>query len=587
MYFKMKPFWLSKFSSRYIFIALILVAVMLIIYGVSDGNERPKLESLKTKPSKMIKSHPSSDENEYMTQSQSHLLMQRQKEQLLLAGINMKKEPSLTHVSRDTEHTLEYRVVHLDLKGAPPKVSYFEELFPFLKAHGANGILMEYEDMFPYSGPYFENVPAYNAYSASDIKEILRLAEVNKIEVIPLIQTFGHLEFFLKLKQNMDMREVFSNAGSLCPTHNKTMKVLHAMIDQVVHMHPNLKYLHIGSDEVYEVGRCGRCIEKLKQENWKKGQLFLHHVKSVARYVRTTYPHVMPLVWEDMFRTLTFAELFESGISQWVEPVVWNYHPNILMHITSDVWSMYSHNFKNIWIASAFKGATGPDELLTNFTYHLENHMSWMAIVEQFKHQVNFRGIMMTGWQRYDHFSVLCELLPIGIPSLILNLYYIQNYKHTYFMDTPSKLLDLLQCDITFPPHGGGSQCAFPGARILNIAQRFYLLKNELDNPLTGINNPVARGWLSDENIKWNFSNPHQVEAATGDIDRFKMELTNLKTEFRHASADIYDKYTIEEWIETNMQPYEKRLDNLWVAREKLLMRADWPRRPLNMHPDL
>lgn len=59
--------------------------------------------------------------------------------------------------------------------------------------------------------------------------------------------------------------------------------------------------------------------------------------------------------------------------------------------------------------------------------------MSWMAIVEQFKHQVNFRGIMMTGWQRYDHFSVLCELFPVGIPSLILNLYYIQNYKHSKF----------------------------------------------------------------------------------------------------------------------------------------------------------
>lgn len=79
----------------------------------------------------------------------------------------------------------------------------------------------------------------------------------------------------------------------------------------------------------------------------------------------------MPLVWEDMFRSLSFTELFESGISQWVEPVVWNYHPNILMHINSDIWSMYSHNFKNIWIASAFKGATGPDQLLTNFSMSL------------------------------------------------------------------------------------------------------------------------------------------------------------------------------------------------------------------------
>lgn len=104
-------------------------------------------------------------------------------------------------------------MVHFDLKGAPPRLSYYEELFPFLKTHGVNGILLEYEDMFPYTGPYFENVAAENAYNIPMILEISRLAKQNGIEVIPLIQTFGHLEFYLKLKQNLDMREVSSNIG--------------------------------------------------------------------------------------------------------------------------------------------------------------------------------------------------------------------------------------------------------------------------------------------------------------------------------------------------------------------------------------
>lgn len=44
------------------------------------------------------------------------------------------------------------RIFHIDLKGAAPKIDYLLELIPFIKKIGATGILIEYEDMFPFTG---------------------------------------------------------------------------------------------------------------------------------------------------------------------------------------------------------------------------------------------------------------------------------------------------------------------------------------------------------------------------------------------------------------------------------------------------
>jgi hypothetical protein len=50
-----------------------------------------------------------------------------------------------------------------------------------------------------------------------------------------------------------------------------------------------------------------------------------------------------------------------------------------------------------------------------------------MDIISSYSGQLKFKGIFITGWQRYDHFSVLCELLPVGIPSLAASLAFIHS----------------------------------------------------------------------------------------------------------------------------------------------------------------
>jgi hypothetical protein len=60
---------------------------------------------------------------------------------------------SVKKVSGPTKTIPEHRIVHFDLKGAAPKPDYLKSVMTLAKKSGATGILFEWEDMLPYSGP--------------------------------------------------------------------------------------------------------------------------------------------------------------------------------------------------------------------------------------------------------------------------------------------------------------------------------------------------------------------------------------------------------------------------------------------------
>lgn len=60
------------------------------------------------------------------------------------------------------------RIVHFDLKGAPPKMMYLKEILPMIVASGGNALLIEYEDMFPYEGS-LKNISSLTPYSKQQV----------------------------------------------------------------------------------------------------------------------------------------------------------------------------------------------------------------------------------------------------------------------------------------------------------------------------------------------------------------------------------------------------------------------------------
>lgn len=85
---------------------------------------------------------------------------------------------------------------------------------------------------------------------------------------------------------------------------------------QVMKVHPGVKYLHIGCDEVFQMGECPKCRTQPRYN------LFLAHVSKVANYVKKNYPNVTPIIWDDMLRHLPSQSLEEFKLGELVEPMV-------------------------------------------------------------------------------------------------------------------------------------------------------------------------------------------------------------------------------------------------------------------------
>lgn len=77
--------------------------------------------------------------------------------------------------------------------------------------------------------------------------------------------------------------------------------------------------------------------------------------------------------------------------------MVWHYNSSENFALTADLFRKYSY-FDNIWVAGAFKGATGGSKLLPIINHHASNILHWSSLINQLKS--NCRGIVLTGWSR-------------------------------------------------------------------------------------------------------------------------------------------------------------------------------------------
>ena len=50
-------------------------------------------------------------------------------------------------------------------------------------------------------------------------------------------------------------REVEGQPFALCPRNPKSLPFVEELVDQVLQLHPDIKHIHIGADEVWNIGK--------------------------------------------------------------------------------------------------------------------------------------------------------------------------------------------------------------------------------------------------------------------------------------------------------------------------------------------
>lgn len=167
----------------------------------------------------------------------------------------------------------------------------WERIFLKFALMGFNAVQLYMEDAYEIPGePFFGY--GRGAYSAEELRKIDDFGHRFGIEVIPCIQTLGHLE---QIAQWPPYRDLMDVRGVLLVGEEATQRLIGKMLDQVASCFRSRK-IHIGMDEAHGIGT-GSYLRKHGYE--RPFNILSRHLEMVVGMCRERELH--PMMWSDMF----------------------------------------------------------------------------------------------------------------------------------------------------------------------------------------------------------------------------------------------------------------------------------------------
>jgi hexosaminidase len=319
-------------------------------------------------------------------------------------------EPAMSDLFRAATPAVPIRGVHLDLKGLPPTFERLLSLLDLLVAARYNCVLAEWEDTFPWTVD--ERFRCETAYTPEQIRSFGAAAAERGIEVISLVQCLGHMETPLSVAGYERLREVPDRSDVLNPLASGARELVQAMVDDVLALTPEARWLHLGGDEAWSFGTHPDCAAFIAQHG--KGALYLHHVEPILDALNAR--GVRPILWHDMM--LEWDDAAIKRLAAKADLCVWGYggHPDrVAGHFATHLIKRFADLGVTLWGATAYKGADGHNVDLPVLANRLLNATGWAEVAARF----GAKGVFATAWSRYSTQDVACEPIDGALDSLV------------------------------------------------------------------------------------------------------------------------------------------------------------------------
>ena len=203
------------------------------------------------------------------------------------------------------------RAVQMDLARQMESLDTIRHFIDFARQFEFNTVALYLEgrvrtDSFPY--PLRED-----CYSSDDMREVVAYAASRQIDILPIVSTLGHAELFLchdPLKPLAELREGGkSRFGAkkltcFCPSLKATGRFLSDYLTELAEIFP-FSYFHIGCDEVWDMGCCSVCAERI-QNGESPADIYATHVVRMHQIVTEKLGRRV-LMWDDFLEELPSA----------------------------------------------------------------------------------------------------------------------------------------------------------------------------------------------------------------------------------------------------------------------------------------